>query len=167
MDANADVKAGVAVGGLDFGARSLAEFEQSQATAHRALGVVLGAFVRAEHCKQVVAGVLEDLAPVAFHDRGSPRQKSVQHRTDLLGVQMGAQCGGADRVEKEDADVPYRLRRFRCQTRAQRGKLRAQAADGGINHRITQRCPLCLQRLNAGFELLPFGHRAEDSNRWW
>ena len=62
VDADADVEAGVTVRSLHFGAERLAEFEQGQAAAHGALGIVFAGFVGAEDGQDVVAGVLQHLA---------------------------------------------------------------------------------------------------------
>ena len=88
MDADADVEAGVAVGGLHFLAQGLAEIQQRESATHGALGIVLRRTVRAEGRQDVVACVLQHLAAMGFDYRSAPRQRTVHHRADLLGIKV-------------------------------------------------------------------------------
>ena len=74
VDADAHVEAVVAVRCLHFGAERLAEFEQREAAAHGALGVVLARLVGAEGGQHAVAGVLQHLAAVCLDDGRAARQ---------------------------------------------------------------------------------------------
>ena len=126
-----------------------AEFEQRQAAAHRALGIVLARFVGTEHGEQVVAGVLQHLAVVGFDDRGEARQRAVHDRVIVFGVEVLAQRGGAHDVEKQDADLLERLRRLGSARLAQRSELGASRGSSGVDDRIAKSRALGLQRGDA------------------
>ena len=68
VDADANIEAVVAVRGLHLGAEHLAEFEQGQAAAHGALGVVFAGLVGAEGGQDAVARVLQHLASMCLDD---------------------------------------------------------------------------------------------------
>jgi len=68
VDADSNVEAGVAVSRLHFGAYRFAEIQQREAAAYGALGIVLGRDVRAKGSQDAVAGVIQHLAAVGFHD---------------------------------------------------------------------------------------------------
>ena len=105
MDADAKVEAGVAVGCLHFRAQRLAKIQQREAATHGAFGIVLGCAVRAEGGQDAVAGVLQHLAAVGFHDGCAPRQRTVHDRADLFGIEVLRQRGRSHHIHEEDGDV--------------------------------------------------------------
>jgi hypothetical protein len=113
VDADADVS-------LDERARQdlrserPAELEQRQPATHRAFGIVLPGFVRAERSEDVVARVLEHLAVVRPDDGGAAPERVVHHGADLFRVEALAQRRRPDDVQKHDADLLEGLLRLAC-----------------------------------------------------
>jgi hypothetical protein len=153
VDADAHAGASEAMRRLDLGAQRGAELEQGEAAADRALGIVLGGLVGAERGEQVVAGVLQNLAAVRRDDPTAARQHAVHHRGDRLGVEVLAERGGADHVEKEDADLAERLGRL-LRGLAQRREPSLQAAQCHVDHLVAELPALCLERDDARLEPL-------------
>ena len=167
VHADANVEAGVAVA-LKHGLTLRAAFgQQGQAGVNGAFGVVFQGHLGTEDRQQVVAGVLQHLAMVGQHDGGEARQRAVDHRMNVLGVQILTQRGGADDVEKQDAHLLQRLPALgvRC-SRLQREALFAQRGQRGVDHRVADQRTLRFQCSDGGFDLLQLGrHAGEDSKR--
>ena len=132
------LKPSVTVGGLRLPRRALAEFEQGQAAAHGAFGVVLAGLVGTEGGQHVVAGVLQHLAAVGLDDRGAARQGTVHHGADGFGVEVLGERGRADDVEEQDADLleSCAARRAACGEGARRAP--AQGCECGVGNRIAE-----------------------------
>ena len=105
VDADAHVEAGVAVPPQHLRPFAPALLEQGEAGEHRPFRVVLLGALGAEHRQQAVAGVLQDLAAVGRDDRGAAGEQAVDHRLQVLGIELAGERGRADDVEEQHADM--------------------------------------------------------------
>ena len=76
-------------------------FDDAQAGADRALGVVLVRFIGAERREHAVAGVLQNAAAIRPHDGGEALERAVHQRLDLLGLQLLPDGGRFDHVDEQ------------------------------------------------------------------
>ena len=168
MDADAEVEAGVTVGGLHFCAQGFAEIQKREAATHGALGIVLRRAVRAEGGEDVVAGVPQHLATVGSHDRRAPRQRTVHQRADFLGIEVLRQRGRSHHVHEQDADVLEDLGlMLPVRSGTQCREPTAQRPERRIGDGVAQKGSLRLQALDGEFQLLKLrgGHGGKNSNR--
>ena len=165
MDADANVEAGVAVSCPHFRAQCFAEIQQREAAAHGALGIVLGRAVRAKGGQDAVAGVLQHLAAVGFHDGRATRQRTVHHRADFLGIEVLRQRGRSHHIHEEDADVLEDLGvMLHGGSGTQCREPTAQRPERRIGDGVAQEGSLRLQALDGEFQLLKLrgGHWREE-----
>ena len=132
--------------------------EQGQAGQHRALGIIFLGGVATEDGQQVVARVLQHLAAMRIDDGRAARERAVEHGMDVFRVEVLAQRGGADDVEKQHADLPQCLVGGHCgQRRLQGRELGAQRIHRQVDHRITEQRALRFEASDGGCQRLLFG----------
>ena len=136
--------------------------EQGEAGEHGPFRVVLLGRVGAEHRQQAVAGVLEDLAAVGTDDRGAAGEQAVDHRLQVLGIELAGERGRADDVEEQHADMGE-AGRLRRRLALERCELGAQRRDRRVDDGVAERGALRLQRADRGFE--PFLFERRHSSR--
>lgn len=111
------------------------EFEQRQAAAHCALGIVFARIVSPEHGEHAVANVLQRLALVRRDEVRSAGERAVHHDEHFFGIEALRERGRSDEVKEQDGDLAQCLRWFGFEGcsgrlgRHQRGEPRTQTAS--------------------------------------
>jgi hypothetical protein len=111
----------------------------------RPVRVVLLGALGTEHREQAVAGVLQDLAAVATDDRGAADEQAVDHRLQVLGIELAGERGRADDVEEQHTDMGE-AGRLRRRLALERCELGAQRRDRRIDDGVAERGALRLER---------------------
>ena len=127
-----------------------------QTGSHGELRIVLASLVGAECGEEPVAGVVHDPATVELHSGGEPLQDSVHQLVDVLGVEPVGDGSGTDEVDEQDRRLSQLLVgsagwEISC------GELITERCQRQVGHRVADRVPLPLDRLDRGRDVLAVG----------
>ena len=127
--------------------------EDRQTGSHGELRIVLAGLVGAECGEEPVAGVVHDPATVELHSGGEPLQDPVHQLVDVLGVEPVGDGSGTDDVDEQDRRLSQLLVgsagwEISC------GELITERCQRQVCHRVAERVPLPLDRLDRGRDVL-------------
>ena len=159
VNTDANVEAGAAELPCHEQTAAPAFVDQRESGLHGALGVVFGGDLGSEHGEQPIAGVLQDLAAMAFDDRAGPHEHAIEHNVHVLGVEILSEQSRPHHVHEQDADLSQLLRLGVGPLR-QCAQLLAHRLNAGVNGSITQGRALRLERSDCRFDRMAVVHAA-------
>ena len=104
--------------------------------------VILLCLVEAEDGHHRVTDELLDHSAVALDDLAPSREVGIDHRTNVLGVELAGHGGEVDEIGEEHRHLLALTTRYAGQDG---DTARPQRLEGGLDHHVTQDFPLCFE----------------------